>query len=65
VSRDGSRIVYLAAGNTVRVRSLVDESDTLVGTVPESVTTVAWRNDTQLALSTGGGRGETRSSRSG
>ena len=60
VSRDGTRIVYLAAGNTVRVRSLVDDSDTLIATVTEAIDTVAWINDAQLALSGGGGRGETR-----
>jgi dipeptidyl aminopeptidase/acylaminoacyl peptidase len=60
VSRDGTRIVYLAAGNTVRVRSLVDDRDTLIATVTEAIDTVAWINDTQLALSGGGGRGETR-----
>jgi dipeptidyl aminopeptidase/acylaminoacyl peptidase len=60
VSRDGTKIVYLGAGGAIRVRSLVDDSDTLVATVTEPVATVSWINDTQLALSTGGGRGETR-----
>ena len=59
VSRDGTKIVYLAAAGAIRVRSLVDGSDALVATVPEQVQTVSWITDTQLALSTGGGRGET------
>ena len=55
VSRDGTKVVYLAAAGAIRVRSLVDGSDALVATVPEQVQTVSWITDTQLALSTGGG----------
>ena len=60
VSRDGTKIVYLAGGGAIRVRSLVDDSDTLVATVTEPIATVSWINDSQLALTSGGGRGETR-----
>ena len=60
VSRDGTRIVYLGPGGAIRIRSLVDDRDTLVATVNEPVTAVSWVNDTQLALSGGGGRGETK-----
>ena len=59
VSRDGTKIVYLGAGGAVRIRSLVDDSDTPVATVTEPVAAVSWVNDTQLALS-GAGRGETK-----
>jgi dipeptidyl aminopeptidase/acylaminoacyl peptidase len=41
VSRNGTKIVYLAAGNTIRVRSLVDGSDSLVATLAEPVATVS------------------------
>ena len=60
VSRDGTKIVYLAADGAIRVRSLVNGSDTLVTTVTEPIATVAWIDERTLALSTGGGRGETR-----
>jgi dipeptidyl aminopeptidase/acylaminoacyl peptidase len=60
LSHDGTRIAYLAAGGTIRIRSLVDGTDTLVATVPSTVAAVSWITDTQLALSTGGGAGETR-----
>jgi dipeptidyl aminopeptidase/acylaminoacyl peptidase len=98
VSRDGTRIVYLAGGagggrggrgggrgrppspaaaepatagqaavgadlpappTEVRIRSLVNDADTLVATVTEPIATVSWINDTQLALSAGGGGGQT------
>ena len=60
VSRDGTRFVYLSANGEIRVRSLVDGTDTLAATVTEPVSTVSWINDRTLALSTGAGRGETR-----
>jgi dipeptidyl aminopeptidase/acylaminoacyl peptidase len=60
VSRDGTRVVYLGGGGAIRIRSLVDGSDTLVATVTQPITSVSWINDTQLALSSGGGRGETK-----
>jgi dipeptidyl aminopeptidase/acylaminoacyl peptidase len=89
VSRDGTRIVYVAGGaagagggrggrgrggrgaappieepapptapvrpTEIRLRSLVNDADTLVATVTEPIATVSWINDTQLALSSGGG----------
>ena len=60
VSRDGTRIVYLAGNGAIRVRSLVTGADTSVATVTEPIASVSWINDTQLALSGGGGRGETK-----
>jgi dipeptidyl aminopeptidase/acylaminoacyl peptidase len=60
VSRDGTKIAYLATGSAIHVRSLVDDTDTLVATVKEPVATVAWIDDRTLALTDGGGRGETR-----
>ena len=43
----------------IRIRSLVTDADTLVATVTEPIATVSWINDTQLALSAGGGGGQT------
>ena len=43
----------------IRIRSLVTDADTLVATVAEPVATVSWINDTQLALSAGGGGAQT------
>src|SRR6185369_1976048 len=60
LSRDGTRIAYLAGGGAIRIRSLVDGSDTLAATVTEPVATVSWIDDKTLALSSGGGRGEVR-----
>src|SRR5262249_44666814 len=60
VSRDGTRVAYLAAGGAIRLRSLVDGSDTLVATVTEPIETVSWATDTTLVLADGSGRGETR-----
>jgi dipeptidyl aminopeptidase/acylaminoacyl peptidase len=60
VSRDGTRFVYLSANGEIRIRSLVDNSDTLAATVTEPIAAVSWIDDRTLALSSGGGRGETR-----
>jgi dipeptidyl aminopeptidase/acylaminoacyl peptidase len=60
VSRDGTRVVYLAGGGAIRIRSLIDDKDALVATVKEPVATVAWIDDGHLALTDGGGRGESR-----
>jgi len=63
VSRDGTKVVYLgppSAVGAIHVRSLVDGKDTVVATVSEPVQTVAWIDDTHLALTDGGGRGETK-----
>src|SRR5260221_1270830 len=59
VYRDGTKIVYLAPGGAIRVRSLVDGSDTLIATVTEPIANVTWINDSELALSAGGGGGQT------
>src|SRR3982750_1017422 len=37
LSRDGTRLVYLADNGAIRVRSLVDGSDTVVATVTEPI----------------------------
>jgi dipeptidyl aminopeptidase/acylaminoacyl peptidase len=60
VSRDGTRMAYLGANGAIRIRSLVDGSDTLAGTVTEPIAAVSWIDDKTLALSSGAGRGETR-----
>ena len=60
VSRDGTRFVYLGANGEIRIRSLVDGTDTLAATVTEPIASVSWIDDKTLALSGGGGRGETR-----
>jgi dipeptidyl aminopeptidase/acylaminoacyl peptidase len=43
----------------IRIRSLVDGTDTLVATVTEPIATVSWINDTQLALAAAGAGGQT------
>src|SRR4051795_3318863 len=60
VSRDGTRLVYLADNGAIRVRSLVDGGDTLVAPVTEPISGVTWIDDRTLALTSGGGRGEKR-----
>ncbi len=55
VSPDGTRIVYLSGATDIRIRSLVDDSDTLVATVSRQITAVSWITDARLSLSAGGG----------
>jgi dipeptidyl aminopeptidase/acylaminoacyl peptidase len=60
ISRDGTKVAYLGTGGTVRVRSLADGRDDVVATVTEPIAGVSWIDETHLALSGAGGRGETK-----
>ena len=60
VSRDGRRIAYVGDRGAIRIRSLADGSDDVIATVNVPPTALTWIDDTKLALTGSGGRGETK-----
>ncbi|HET7698610.1 MAG TPA: prolyl oligopeptidase family serine peptidase [Vicinamibacterales bacterium] len=60
VSRDGTRVAYVGDRGAIRVRSLTEGSDDVIATVNVPPTAITWIDDTRLALTGAGGRGETK-----
>ena len=60
VSRDGTRIAYVGDGGAIRIRSLADGSDNVVATLTSPPGAISWIDETRLAVTGPGGRGETK-----
>ena len=60
VSRDGTRVAYIGDRGAIRVRSLADGRDDVIAAVNTPPTALTWIDDTRLAMTGAGGRGETK-----